>query len=435
MTLTAATARPVRRSRFRAYCSALHYQVLAAILAGVIFGFVAPSHAVALKPVSDGFIKILRMMLPPIIFTTVAAGIGSTGNLRKVGRLGLKALVYFEAVTTLALVIGLIVVHGVKPGAGMNVDPRTLDASTVSAYAQTAAKLSVTDYLLGIIPQGMASPFADGDILQALFVGVAFGLALAHVGHSADVLHRGLNQLSAALFAVVGYLMRLAPLAAMAAMAFTVGQYGVKSLVALATLVLCFYLTGLVFVFAVLGIISRAAGVGIWKFLKYIKEELLVVLGTSTSEPVLPSLILKLERLGCSKTIAGFVVPAGYTFNLDGSSIYLTMAFVFIAQATNTPLTWSHELFVLGIMLLTSKGSAGVPGSGFVALAATLSAVHSVPMAGLALLLGIDRFMSQVRALINVIGNGVATIVVARWEGEFDVAKAQAILNGKENNE
>lgn len=419
------------RAKPRPWYTSLHFQVLIAIIIGVALGIFAPAQAVALKPISDAFIKILRMMLTPVIFFTVVIGIGSTGDLKKVGRIGAKALIYFEAGTTLALLIGLIVVHVAKPGAGLNIDPATLDAKALSAYTHQATNHSFVDYLTGIIPEGAGSPFVNNEILQVLFLGILVGMALAHVGQESDILHRGMNQINGILYKIVDYLMQVSPLAALAAMAFTVGQYGLRSLVPLLSLIVCFYVTSALFVFIVLGAVCRFCGISIWKFLKYLKEELLVVLATSASTPVLPSLMLKLERLGCSKTTAGFVVPAGTTFNLDGASIYLTMAFVFLAQATNTPLTWGTEAFVLGVMLLTSKGSAGVPGGGFITLAATLAAVHSVPIAALALLLGVDRFMSQARALVNVIGNGVATIVVARWEGEFDLKKARAVLDRK----
>ena len=414
-------------ARPKPFYAALYFQVLVAIILGIVFGWKAPEQAVMLKPLSDGFIKILRLMLPPIIFTTVAIGIGSAGDLRKVGRAGLKALIYFEAMTTLALIIGLVVVHVFTPGAGLNVDPSTLDSKSISSLAKTAEHLGIVDYLLGIIPTGVAAPFADNNILQVLFLGVLFGVALAHIGSEADVLHRGFKQLSAVLFVAVGYLIRLAPIAAFAAMSFTIGKYGISTLTSLFSLVCCFYVTSAVFVLVVLGIVCAGLGVNILRFLSYLREELFVVLGTSASEPVLPALMQKLEAVGCSKTMAGFVLPAGYTFNLDGASIYLTMAFVFLAQATRTPLTFGQEIFALGVMLLTSKGAAGVPGGGFVALAATLAALHTVPIAALTLLLGVDSFISTGRALVNVIGNAVATVLISKWEGEFDSTKAGAI--------
>ncbi|MDB6127639.1 MAG: sodium:dicarboxylate symporter [Verrucomicrobia bacterium] len=411
----------------RPFYYSLYFQVLVAIVLGIAFGWIAPAQAVLLKPLSDGFIKVLRLMLPPIIFSTVAMGIGSAGDLRKNGRAGLKALIYFEAMTTLALIIGLVVVHVFKPGAGLNIDPSTLDSRNVAALAKTAEHLGIVDYLLGIIPTGVTAPFADNNILQVLFLGVLFGIALARIGTNADVLHRGFNQLSAVLFVVVGYLIRLAPIAAFAAMSFTIGKYGITTLASLFSPVGCFYVTSAVFVLVVLGLVCAGLGVNIFRFLAYFREELFVVLGTSASEPVLPALMQRLEAVGCSKTMAGFVLPAGYTFNLDGASIYLTMAFVFLAQATRTPLSLGQELFALAVMLLTSKGAAGVPGGGFVALAATLAALHTVPIAALTLLLGVDSFISTGRALVNVIGNAVATVLVSKWEGEFDSAKAGPI--------
>lgn len=420
----ARNAEPARKP----FYTSLYFQVFVAIVLGVVLGSVAPEQAVKLKPISDAFIKALRLMLPPIIFTTMALGIGSTGDLKKVGRMGFKSIVYFEVITTFALGLGLLVVHVVKPGAGLNIDPRTLDAGSVTGLIKSGQNLSFIDYLLGIIPSGAAAPFVENNMLQVLFLGALFGLGLAHVGHSADVLHRGFEQLSAVLFKVVGYLIKLAPVAAFAAMSFTIGRYGTQTLSSLVALLGCFYLTSAFFLVFVLGSVCWYCGVNFWRFLRYFKDELLIVLGTSASESVLPALMQKLERLGCSKATVGFVLPAGYTFNLDGASIYLTMAFVFIAQATNTPLSWGQELFVLGVMLLTSKGAAGVPGGGFVALAATLAAVPLVPIAGLTLLLGVDSFMSAVRALINVAGNAVATIVVSKWEGEFDSARAERVF-------
>lgn len=409
--------------------SALYFQVLIGIAAGVLVGWLFPSQAVALKPLSDGFIKILRLLLSPIIFVTVTLGLGSISDLRKVGRLGWKSLLYFEVVSTMALIIGLAVVQVVKPGAGFNADPRAFDAQAVSAYASSAKHLNLRDYLLGIIPAGAATPFVENDMLEVLFIAVLSGLALGRLGPKADVLHRGLEQLSRLLFVAVGYVMRLAPLAAFAAMAFTIGQYGGKSLVSLMWLILCFYITSAVFVFGILGAICARCGINIFKLLRFIKDELLLVLGTSTSEPALPLLMTKLERLGCSKSMVGFVLPAGYTFNLDGSSIYLTIAFIFLAQATNAPIGLAGKLGVLAVMLLTSKGSAGVPGAGFIALAATLSFIHSVPLGAMTLILGVDRFMSEMRSLVNVIGNTVATIVVSCWEGDFDLARARLVLD------
>ncbi len=418
---------PNRRPFYRS----LYFVVLLAIVAGAILGHLDPAHAVNFKPLSDVFIKFLRMVLPPLIFTTVILGIGSMRDMRQVGRAGAKALLYFEIGTTAALLIGLAVVHLVRPGEGMNINAAALDTKSLATYTKTAEKMNVIDYLTNIVPTSVAEPFTNNDMMQVLLISVLIGLAVGQLGSRAERIHQFLEQFCKVLFTVVGYAMYFAPLAAFGAMAFTIGKSGIGTLTSLAWLIGCFYITSLLFVLVVLGAVAYFTGFSIWKFLGYIKEELLLVLGCSTAEPALPGLMQKLEGLGCSRSIVSFVLPAGYSFNLDGACIYLTMSFVFIAQATNTHLTWTQELTMLGVLLLTSKGAAGVPGAGFVTLAATLTVTQTVPLAGLTLLLGVDRFMSEVRSLVNLCGNGVATLVIARWEGEVDMAKARRVLDGE----
>ncbi|MBT9099911.1 dicarboxylate/amino acid:cation symporter [Methylovulum psychrotolerans] len=408
----------------------LYVQVLTAIAIGVVLGHFYPDTAIAMKPLGDGFIKLIKMLIAPIIFCTVVVGIAGMQGLERVGRVGVRVLLYFEVVSTLALLIGLLVVHVFQPGAGMNIEVGSLDTHGLKGYTDTAKSQGTVSFLLSIIPTSAVDAFAKGDILQVLVVAVLFGCALAVLGERGAGLRMGLNDVAQVLFGMVEMVMKLAPVGAFGAMAFTVGQYGVQSLAPLAKLMGCFYLTCLVFVFGVLGLIARYCGFSIWKFARYIKDELLIVLGTSSSESVLPRIMLKLERLGCGKSVVGLVIPTGYSFNLDGTSIYLTMAAVFVAQATNTPLTWTQELTLLAVLLLTSKGAAGVTGSGFVTLAATLSAVPTIPVEGLALILGIDRFMSEARALTNLMGNGVATVVAARWEGELDEGRMATELGG-----
>lgn len=409
------------------YCH-LYAQVLAAIAVGVVLGATTPGIATAMKPLGDGFIKLIKMMIAPIIFTTVVAGIAKVGDLREVGRVGLKALLYFEAVTTAALVIGLVVVNVVRPGAGIHADVAKLDTRSVAGYATGAKSLSTVEMFLHVIPETLVGAFATGEILQVLLFSVLFGVALAHSGETGRPLLDLIDRLSHVLFDVIGIVMRVAPVGAFGAMAFTVGQYGVGSLVSLGKLMACVYLTCVLFVGLVLGTIARLAGFRLSRFLWYIKEEIFVVLGTSSSEAALPLLMAKLEGAGCPRPVVGLVVPTGYSFNLDGTSIYLTMAAVFIAQATDVPLSLGQQLSMLGVLLLTSKGSAAVTGGGFITLAATLATTGTVPVGGLALLLGIDRFMSEARAITNLIGNGVATMVVARWEGALDRDKARAAL-------
>jgi len=406
----------------------LYVQVLISIAIGVILGYCFPSTAETMRPLGDGFIKLIKMMIAPIIFSTVVVGIAKIGDMKEVGRVGLKALVYFELVSTLALMIGLVVVNIVRPGAGINADVSTLDATAVAGYTSEAKSLSTVGLLLHIIPESAVGAFADGEILQVLLFSVLFGLALARYGAKGRPLVDLIDQLSHVLFGVIGIIMRIAPLGAFGAMAFTIGKYGIGTLSSLGWLMLCVYTTCLLFVFVVLGLISRFIGFSLWQFLRYIKEEILIVLGTSSSEAALPRMITKLENVGCAKPVVGLVIPAGYSFNLDGTSIYLTMAAIFVAQATNVPLRLGEQLSILAVLLLTSKGAAAVTGGGFITLAATLSTTGKVPVAGLALLLGIDRFMSEARAITNVIGNGVATMVVARWEGALDLKRAQWVL-------
>ena len=406
----------------------LYVQVLVAIAIGVALGRYAPATATAMKPLGDAFVRLIKMMIAPIIFATVVVGIARIGDMREVGRVGLKALIYFEAVSTLALAIGLVVVNVVRPGVGVNADPGKLDTSGIAGYAREGKAMTGVEHLLHIIPDSAVGAFAGGEILQVLLVSVLFGVALARSGAAGRPLVDLLDRLVHVLFDVIGIIMRAAPLGAFGAMAFTVGKFGAGSLLALGTLMACVYATCLLFVFVVLGTIARLTGFRIGRFLRYIKEEILIVLGTSSSEAALPRMIVKLERLGCAKPVVGLVIPTGYSFNLDGTSIYLTMAAVFIAQATNVRLGLVQQLEILGVLLLTSKGAAAVTGGGFITLAATLSATGTVPVAGLALLLGIDRFMSEARAITNLIGNGVATLVVARWEGALDLDRLRTEL-------
>jgi aerobic C4-dicarboxylate transport protein len=401
----------------------LYFQVLAAIGIGILLGYFYPETGVAMKPLGDGFIKLIKMIIAPIIFCTVVNGIAGMRELDKVGRVGIKALLYFEVVSTLALIIGLIVVHVIQPGVGMNVDASSLDTKSLSTYTDTAKMQNTVDFLLNIIPVSVMDAFAKGDILQVLLFSLLFGFSLAAMKEMGAEVTVFIGKISQVLFGIVETIMKLAPIGAFGSMAFTIGKYGVASLVPLASLMGSFYLTCLLFIFIVLGLIARFTGFSIVKFIVYIKDELLIVLGTSSSESVLPRIMTKLEKMGCSKSVVGLVIPTGYSFNLDGTSIYLAMAAIFVAQATNTPLTMTQELTLLGVLLLTSKGAAGVTGSGFITLAATLSVIPSIPVAGLALILGIDRFMSEARALTNLIGNGVATVVAAKWENELDMQK------------
>jgi aerobic C4-dicarboxylate transport protein len=400
----------------------LYFQVLVAIASGVLLGVLDPPLGAKMQPLGDGFIKLIKMLIAPVIFCTVVTGIAGVEDVKKVGRTGGLALLYFEVMSTVALGIGLAVANVLRPGSGMNVDPASLDTAQLAAYTGPGKMHTVTEFLLNIIPTTVVDAFAKGEILQVLLLSVLFGFALQRVQQRAAAMLAFIDAFSRVLFGIVGIIMRVAPLGAFGAMAFTIGKYGFGSLASLGKLMGCFYLTCAVFIFGALGLVARLHGFSLWKFLRYIREELFVVLGTSSSESALPRMIAKLEKLGASKQVVGLVIPAGYSFNLDGTSIYLTMATLFIAQATNTPLTWVQQLTLLGVLLLTSKGAAGVTGSGFIVLAATLSAVGTLPVAGLALILGIDRFMSEARALTNVIGNGVATLVVAKWTGELNTA-------------
>jgi aerobic C4-dicarboxylate transport protein len=418
----------ISRSDRKSVYSHLYFQVLVAIGAGILLGYFFPGLATKLKPLGDAFIKLIKMMIAPIIFTTVVVGIARIGNLKEVGRVGLKAIIYFELVSSLALVIGLVVVNLAHPGAGINADVSTLDAKAVASYTTGAKSLSTVDFFLHMIPDSMVGAFAGGEILQVLLFSVLFGVALTRLGSKGKTLVDLIDQFSHAFFSVIAIVMRFAPIGAFGAMAFTIGAYGVGTLISLGKLMACVYVTCLLFVFVVLGTIARLTHFSLWQFLRYIKEEILIVLGTSSSEAALPRMLSKLENVGCAKPVVGLVIPAGYSFNLDGTSIYLTMAAVFVAQATNVPLTLGQQISILAVLLLTSKGAAAVTGGGFITLAATLSTTGHVPVAGLALLLGIDRFMSEARAITNLIGNGVATMVIAKWEGALDMEQARAVL-------
>ncbi|HXM42120.1 MAG TPA: dicarboxylate/amino acid:cation symporter [Bryobacteraceae bacterium] len=417
-------------SQPRKFLRSLYFRVILGIVLGVLLGVFFPHAAESMKPLGDGFIKLIRMTIGPIIFFTVVVGIAGIGDMKKLGRVGIKSLLYFEVVTTAALLIGLMVVTIVRPGAGMNVNPATLDARAVAQYAAQGRELHAVDFLLNIIPVTVTGAFAQGDILQVLLVAILFGLALAAIPRNRAIVD-ACDKIAHWMFAVVGMIMQAAPLGAFGAMAFTIGKYGLKTLLPLLKLLACVYLTSFAFVFIVLGAIAYAHGFSLWKFLNYIKEELLIVLSTSSSESVLPRMMVKLEELGCGKSVVGLVIPSGYSFNLDGTSIYLTIAALFVAQATNVHLTGGQEAALLVLLMLSSKGAAAVTGGGFITLAATLSAVGTVPVAGLTLLLGVDRFMSEMRALTNLVGNGVATIVVAKWENEFDAERARRVLDGE----
>ena len=402
------------------FYATLWVQVTVAMLLAVLLGVLRPELAIAMKPLGDAFIRSINMIITLIIFCTVVTGIAGMQDLKKVGRVGGKALLYFEIVSTIALFFGLFVGNVVHPGSGFNVSPASLDPKAVAEYAGQAKAQNVTDFLLHIIPTTVVDAFAKGDILQVVFAAILFGIALSSVGPRCKPVVDLFDALTHAVFGVVNILMRFAPIGAFGAMAFTVGKYGVASLGPLLKLIGTFYVTCFAFVLIVMGAIAWAVGFSILKFLAYIKEEILLVLATSSSETALPTLMKKLERMGCSKSLVGLVVPTGYTFNTDGSSIYMTLAALFVAQATNTPLTLTQQLIIMAVAVLTSKGASGVQGAGFIALVGTLSVIPTIPVAGMALILGIDRFMSMFRALVNMIGNGVATVVVARWEGELD---------------
>ncbi len=400
--------------------SSLYFQVLLAITIGITLGHFYPDTGTAMQPLGTGFIKLIKMIIAPIIFCTVVIGIAGMEDMKRVGKTGGYALLYFEIVSTIALVIGLVVINVVQPGNGMHIDPASLDQQSISKYTAPGQMQTVTDFLLNIIPTSVFDAFARGDMLQVLFFSILFGFALQRLGGRQNILFTYIEKSSELLFAIVHMLMKVAPIGAFGAMAFTIGKYGIGTLWSLAGLMATFYATCLLFIFVVLGAIARYHGFSITKFIRYIREELLIVLGTSSSESVLPRMMTKLEKLGATKSTVGLVIPTGYSFNLDGTAIYLTMAAVFIAQATDTPMDLTQQLTLLAVLLVTSKGAAGVTGSGFIVLAATLASVGSVPVAGIALILGIDRFMSEARALTNLIGNGVATLVVAKWCGELN---------------
>jgi aerobic C4-dicarboxylate transport protein len=417
--LLAPAISPLNAPKKRFYTT-LWFQVLLAMVLAIALGYFSPTKAIAMKPLGDAFIKLISMIITLIIFCTVVTGIAGMEDMKKVGRVGGKALLYFEIVSTLALLIGMVVGNLVRPGSGFNVNPATLDARAVADYAGQAKAQSTTDFLMHIIPTTVVDAFAKGDILEVLLVALLFGFALSAAGPRCKPLIDLFDALTHAVFGVVNIMMRFAPIGAFGAMAFTVGKYGIVSLGPLAKLIGTFYFTSILFVLLVLGAIARAAGFGIIKFLLYIKEEILIALATSSSEPALPTLMAKLEKLGCSKSLVGLVVPTGYAFNTDGTSLYMTMAALFVAQATNTHLTLTQQLTIFSVAILTSKGASGVQGAAFIALVATLSVIPTIPVAGMALILGIDRFMSMFRAMVNMIGNGVATVVVARWEKELD---------------
>lgn len=409
----------------------LYIQVLAAILAGILLGHFFPATATDMQPLGDAFVKLVKMMIAPIIFITVVVGIGKLSDTAEVGRIGLKAIVYFEILTTLAMLIGLVVGHVVEPGAGLNVDPASLDKGAVAKYT-SAPHATVAEFLLNIIPDTIVGAFAKGDILPVLFFAVLFGIGMARIGERGRTVLHVLEQANDALFAVIGLIMRVAPIGAFGAMSFTIGKYGIQALGNLFWLMACFYLTCAVFVFVIMAAMMRLIGLRLWPLLRYLKEEFFIVLGTSSSEAALPSLMAKLEGLGCGRSLVGLVVPLGYAFNLDGTSIYFTMAITFIAQALGIPLSWGDYALILAVLLLTSKGAAAVTGGGFITLAATLSTLNGkVPVTGIVLVLAIDRFMSEARAITNLFGNSVATLVVARWEGQLDMAQARRALAGR----
>ncbi|WP_127159776.1 dicarboxylate/amino acid:cation symporter [Xanthomonas arboricola] len=408
----------------------LYFQVVVAIVLGALLGHFEPAFAESLKPLGDAFIKLVKMIIAPVIFLTIVTGIAGMTHLKTVGRVFAKSMTYFLFFSTLALIVGMIVAHVVQPGAGMNINPAELDQSAVNTYVQKSHELSLVGFLMDIIPATLVSAFVDGNILQVLFVAVLFGIALALVGERGRSVLSFLEALTAPVFRLVHMLMKAAPIGAFGAIAFTIGKYGVESLVNLAWLVGSFYLTSLFFVLVILGIVCRLCGFSVLKLIRYLKAELLLVLGTSSSESALPSLMEKMEKAGCEKSVVGLVVPTGYSFNLDGTNIYMTLAALFIAQATNVDLSLGQQITLLAVAMLSSKGAAGVTGAGFITLAATLSVVPDVPVAGMALILGVDRFMSECRSLTNFIGNAVATVVVSRWENALDRGQLKLVLDG-----
>jgi aerobic C4-dicarboxylate transport protein len=412
----------------RPWYSILYVQVLVAIAAGIAVGHFAPATGAALKPLGDAFIQLIKMMIAPVIFCTVVHGIATMSDLKKVGRIGGKALIYFEVISTVALFIGLLVGELVRPGAGFNIDPATIDAKSVASYVGRAKEEGVVAHLIAIIPQSFFDAFAKGDLLQVLLVSILTGFAISRLGEIGARAAAAIEVAARIFFTIIGFIVRLAPIGAFGAMAFTIGAYGLGSLVNLGALIATFYVTSILFVVVILGAVAWACGFSILRFVAYIKDELLIVLGTSSSETVLPHMLAKMERLGASRSVVGLVIPTGYSFNLDGTNIYMTLATLFLAQATNTHLTIGQEATILGIAMLTSKGASGVTGAGFVTLAATLSIVPDIPIQSLAILVGIDKFMSECRALTNLVGNGVATVVISRWEGELDAAALRRTL-------
>jgi aerobic C4-dicarboxylate transport protein len=436
----ASPAKAATAPRRRPWYTVLYVQVLIAIAIGILIGHYWPTAGVKLKPLGDGFISLIKMMIAPVIFCTVVHGIGSMSDLKKIGRVGVKTLFYFEAVSTLALAIGLLVGRTLQPGKGFDIDVNKLDHSAVESYVHSASQEGIVKHLLSIIPDTFIGAFAKGDLLQVLLISILTGFAVTQLGSLGEKVNSAIDAMAKIFFGVIRIIVRAAPIGAFGAMAFTVGAFGVGSLWNLVELILTFYLTSVLFVLLVLGTIARIAGFSILRFIAYIKDELLIVLGTSSSETVLPHMIAKMEHLGASKSVVGLVIPTGYSFNLDGTNIYMTLATLFLAQATNTPLTIGQELGILVIAMITSKGASGVTGAGFVTLAATLQIVPDIPIQSLAILLGIDKFMSECRALTNLVGNGVATVVISRWEGELDVDKlhetmAHPITIGEEMEE
>lgn len=407
----------------------LTFRVLVSLVAGILIGIFWPHFGEQLRPLGDVFIKLIRMIVAPIIFLSVVVGIANVGDMGKLGRVGLKALVYFEVVTTVGLLMALAVSNIFQPGSGMNVDASRLDTSTVAQYAAAGKQTDAANFMINIVPDSFVGAFAKGEILQVLFLAVLTGLALTSLDREKHLI-KGAQSLCNVCYRIVAYIMEAAPIGVCGAMAFTVGKYGLVTLFSLGKLLLCVYLTSFVFVVVVLGGICVMNGINLWRFLVYIREEILIVFGTSSSEPALPRMLIKMENLGCSSAVTGLVIPSGYSFNLDGTSIYLGIAALFVAQATNTHLTLWQQGFILFVLMLNSKGAAAVTGGGFITLAGTLAAVGTIPVAGIALLLGVDRFMSQARSMTNLIGNGVATIIVAKWENQFDGERAQAVLRG-----
>ncbi|MGF6776663.1 C4-dicarboxylate transporter DctA [Paraburkholderia sp. GAS334] len=419
----------MRVSKIGKCLSRLYVQVLIGIIAGILVGHLYPDIGSQLKPLGDLFIKLIRMLLAPIIFASVVVGIARMSDLHQAGRVGVKAVLYFEVASTIALAIGLVVVNIIKPGSGMNIDPAHIDSSAIASYTHAAQQHGMLDFFMSIVPNSIVGAFANGEILPIIFFSLLLAIALARLGPRTAPFVDMLDMFLQGMFGVVRIVMYVAPVGAFGGMAFTIGKYGIGTLASFGQLMLCLYLTSIFFVVVVLGVVMRMCGLSLWKFLSYIKDEILITLGTASTEAVLPQMLIKMEKMGCSRPVVGMVLPTGYTFNADGTAIYLTMATMFIAQAMNIHLTIWDQLLVMGVLLLTSKGSAGVAGAGFVALAATLATMHKIPVSGLVLLLGVDRFLNEARAVTNLIGNGVATIVVARWEGALDMKTARAMLS------